>query len=66
MDAVDHKIWDWTQLKNNWLTASYIPRIFNIKADKESGVKEERTEWVFSKTAFDDIIMLPESNANID
>ena len=32
MVLVVHKIWDWSHSTNNWVTAPYIPGIFNKKS----------------------------------
>ena len=66
MDVVVHEIWDWALSTKNWITATHIPGIFNIEADKESRVQEERTEWILSKTVFDDIIKQLEFKPDID
>ena len=66
MDVVVHEIWDWVLSTKNWITATHIPGIFNIEADKESRVQEERTEWMLSKTVFDDIIKQLEFKPDTD
>ena len=46
MDVVVHEIWDREQSTKNWITATHIPGIFNIEADKESRVKKkELSRW---------------------
>ena len=37
-----------------------------METDKDSRVQEERTEWMLSKTAFDDIIKQLEFKPDID
>ena len=59
MDVVVHEIWD-------WVLYTHVPGTFNIEADKESRVQEEWTEWMFSKTVFDEIIKQLEFKPDID
>ena len=66
MDVVVHEIWDWAQSTKNWIIATHVPRIFNIEADNESRVQGERTEWMLSKSVFDDIIKQLEFKPDID
>ena len=66
LDVAVHEIWDWALSTKNWITATHIPGIFNIEADKESRVQEERTEWMPSKTVFDDIMKQLEFKPDID
>ena len=44
-----HKIWHWVILKNNWLSATHIPDVFNVEADEESRQQELRTEWMLNR-----------------
>ena len=66
MDVVVHEIWDWALSIKNWITATHMSGIFNIEADKESRVQEKQTEWMLSKTVFDDIIKQLEFKPDID
>ena len=45
-------IWDWALSKHNWLTASHIPGILNIEADKESRKNETKMEWKLNVELF--------------
>ena len=55
MDREVHKIWEWAQFNDNWVTATHIPGILNTEADKESRQQETRTEWMLNKTSFKNI-----------
>ena len=66
MNVVVHEIWNWAQSTKKWITATYISGIFNVDADKESLDQEKRTEWMLSKTAFDDIINQVEFKLDIN
>ena len=37
-------VWGWVLMNDNWITASHIPGILNVDADKESRKAETRTE----------------------
>ena len=55
MDEEAHKIWEWAIKRNNWISATHIPGILNIEADKESRECETRTEWMLNKDVFHSI-----------
>ena len=38
------EIWHWVILKNNWLSATHIPSVLNVAAEKVSRQQELRTE----------------------
>lgn len=44
MDYVVHEIWDWAMARKKWITATHIPGILNVEADRESRETETRTE----------------------
>ena len=60
--------------KNNWLSKTHIPRVFNVEAGKESRQQELRTEWMLNRQDFKFVIeklrfvsavdLFPSENAN--
>ena len=52
MDNKVHLIWEFISTQNNWLTATQIPGIFNVDADRESRKQELRTEWMLDRRDF--------------
>ena len=56
IDKQVHKIWEWAISKNNWLSATHIPGILNVDADRESRKCETRTEWMLNKSVFKSVI----------
>lgn len=65
-NSIAHDIWKFCIHNNTWLSASYIPGIENVIADKESRCIETNTEWMINpsllKKAFDKLNVYP----NID
>ena len=56
MDDIVHSIWNWARERESWLTATHIPGIQNIEADKESRKSETRTEWMLDKDTFNRVL----------
>jgi hypothetical protein len=50
------KIWRFCEVKNNFLTASYIPTGANLQADRESRTLLPDTEWSLSDNIFRQIV----------
>ena len=46
------EIWHWVILKNNWLSATHIPSVLNVAAEKVSWQQELRTEWMLNTQDF--------------
>ena len=44
-DSVARKIWQWAELRCNWITISYIQGKLNVRADKASRVFKDNLEW---------------------
>ena len=51
-----HRIWEWAQKRENWITASHIPGVLNVEADEESRKSESRTEWKLHENVFQHIV----------
>ena len=66
MDDVIRAIWDWAIDKGIWLTATHIPGVLNVDADRESRQLAERTEWMLKKSEFDRLIHELQWQPNID
>ncbi len=66
LHSVIVEIWDWILASNNWLSASHIPGILNVKADKESRKNFTRTEWMITSETFDFIVGSLGVNPTID
>ena len=66
MDKVSQLIWSWACGRNNWVTATHIPGVLNIEADRESRECAERTEWQLNPKCFDQIIKDFETTPKID
>lgn len=49
-------IWQWCELRNVWLFATYIPSTDNWMADKESRSLQPETEWTLSSKHFKKIV----------
>ena len=45
-------VWEWVLKGNKWLTASHIPGILNVEADKESRKNDTKTEWKLNSDVF--------------
>ena len=56
MDNVVHEIWNWVISQKNWVTATHIPGVENIIADKESRAQESRTEWMLNRQDFQQVL----------
>ena len=46
MDHRVHLIWNFILKRDNWITATHIPGIFNEEADIVSRKHKNRTEWM--------------------
>lgn len=46
------EIWQWCEVRNIWVTASYIRSEDNVEADRESRVRNIDTEWELADYAF--------------
>ena len=51
-----HRIWEWAQKRENWITASHIPGVLNVEAGEESRKSEFRTEWKLHENVFQHIV----------
>ena len=60
------QIWEWALAHGNWLSASHIPGVQNVQADKESRKNDIRTEWMLSDDSFEDILHKLEFCPTID
>ncbi len=60
------EIWEWILASNNWLSASHIPGVLNVKADKESRTNITRTEWMITSETFDFVMGSLGVNPTID
>ena len=59
-------IWDWALTRDNWITASHIPGVLNIEADRESRNTADRTEWMLNRDTFIDDINWLDFEPNFD
>eukprot|EP00794_Sanderia_malayensis_P004188 gene4188-4745_t len=59
-------IWEWAISKNIWLSASHIPGILNVEADKQSRKCENSLEWKLSEHNFKTICKNIEKKPSID
>ena len=50
------RIWDFCAENQLWLSAAHIPGTVNIKADKQSMVLEDATEWKLNPALFQKIV----------
>ena len=66
MDELSHRIGDWACERNNWVTATHIPGVLNIEADRESRECADRTEWKLNPELFRKVINELESLPEID
>ena len=51
-NRIARDIWLWAEARGIWLTASHIPGIQNVQADRESRTFHKDTEWKLSTEAF--------------
>lgn len=54
-NAVANRIWSWCQLRNIWLTITFLPGILNIQADKKSRLFDDSTEWKLNPVLFQSV-----------
>ena len=54
-NALARQIWTWCYNHKNWLTAAHIPGSKNVRADKESRVKNNNMEWELHPQNFQEI-----------
>ena len=52
MDSEVHLIWEFISTKNNWLTLTHTPGVFNKDADREFRKHELRQEWIRNRRYF--------------
>ena len=52
LDSISKDIWDWANKRNNFLTASHIPGVFNEEADAESRREDRSSEWMLHSQDF--------------
>ena len=55
-NSLAREIWQWAEMKKNFLYASYIPSTENIRADKLSRIKNDDTEWELSMIYFNTVV----------
>ena len=53
---IAYQIWSWCIIKNIWLSATHIAGVTNTRADEESRLFNDRTEWTLDKTIFAKIV----------
>ena len=46
-NEITKSIWDWAITHNTWLTASYIPGVFNTEADYQSHKNDTGMDFFF-------------------
>lgn len=56
LNALSRDIWQWCEMRNLWLFASYINTKDNIEADEESRRVNPDVEWELSQSAFEYIV----------
>ena len=49
-------IWEWGKSKNIWLSATHIPGVTNVEADRASRKFNDNTEWKLDQIVFDQIV----------
>ena len=64
IDITVRAVWEWAINSKNWLTATHIPGVLNVEADKESRDCEMRSEWMLNVSIFEN--MLKELNFQPD
>ncbi|XP_077257548.1 uncharacterized protein LOC143894793 [Temnothorax americanus] len=52
LHRIAKEIWQWCEVRNIWLVASYIKSEDNVEADQESRIKNIDTEWELADYAF--------------
>ena len=45
-------IWEWCISKHIWLSATHIPGVSNVEADRESRLLDDKTEWRLNPDVF--------------
>lgn len=58
LHSLSRQIWQWCEVRNIFLYASYIKSKHNTNADKESRRLEIETEWELNSDAFSEIIRI--------
>lgn len=56
LNGVAREIWQWCEMRNIWIYASYIKSSDNSEADKESRRISPETEWSLAPVAFEKIV----------
>ena len=51
-NSVAFDIWAWCIERDIWLSATFIPGVTNVEADRESRLFDDKTEWRLNPTAF--------------
>ena len=57
-NSMARDIWVWCKEKGIWLSASHIPGVDNVLADKASQVFDDTTEWKLKEAIYSDIVKL--------
>eukprot|EP00794_Sanderia_malayensis_P013323 gene13323-14697_t len=55
-NEITKSIWDWANTHNTWLTASYIPGVFNTEADYQSRKNNTGMEWKLSENIYTQVL----------
>lgn len=55
LSKLSKEIWQWCEVRNLWLFASYISSKENKDADAESRVTQSETEWEFANWAYESV-----------
>ncbi len=51
-------IWEWCIQKQIWLSATYLPGVLNVEADKQSRLRHDNTEWQLNPHVFQMLVHL--------
>jgi hypothetical protein len=54
-NAIVRQVWIWCIQKNIWVSATHIPGVTNVEADKRSRQFDDHTEWALNGQVFDRI-----------
>ena len=65
-NALAKEIWLWWSSHNIWLTASHIPGVSNVEADRQSRMSQSQLEWTLNPKIFQESIHKLGVNPTID
>ena len=57
-NSLARQIWEWAIDRDLWLTASHLPGVLNVEADRQSRISHRNTEWKLKTKIFQRIATL--------